>query len=296
MNKKMILSFVLGGLIFSCITVYAAYKYQAGEVGYTPSNENFDVDNVESAINELYKSVPGPTKTVVPGSTHKGIVYLDPTNIKKFCYEGNSVSTTETKQGCMKWYIYDDSGDEYTMILDHNTTARVKWNDDNINYAVTDDRANVKAVLANLVTTSKWKVTPRLITAEEVNTITGKTGFNSASTNSGYYLDTLTQNKGTFTNKFRSRYDWLYNNLNKCKSDSTDYGCSIEDGETYEGYGTGGSGQTFAYWTSTTFGTAGSGSNMWYVHHHGYLGFYGNVNYDDKGIRPVITISKSIIK
>ena len=60
----------------------------------------------------------GPTK-VDPTSTdtHKGIVYLDPTNLSNTCNASNSVSTTETKTGCTKWYIYDDEGDTYKMIL-----------------------------------------------------------------------------------------------------------------------------------------------------------------------------------
>ena len=52
--KKEIIIFILGGIFFSCITAYAAYKYNASEIGYEPENENFDVENVEEAINYLY--------------------------------------------------------------------------------------------------------------------------------------------------------------------------------------------------------------------------------------------------
>ena len=234
----------------------------------------------------------GPTKEEANStSTHKGIVYLDPTDLNKTCNAENSVSTTETKTGCMKWYIFNDDGNNYTMILDHNTTARIKWNDDNKN--VSYESSNLKAVVDDLVTTSGWEVTPRLITADEVNTITGKTGFD-ASTSSYYYLDTLTQAKADFTSS-RSKYDWLYNNLNKCKTDSTDYGCTIEDGNTYSGYGTASEGQTWAYWTSTPVRTAGSGSYVWGVNRNGRLNS-SNADNTNFGVRPVITISKSIIK
>ena len=61
MKKDKILYFVLGLLVASTV-VYAAYKYNANEVGYTPNNENFEVDNVESAIDELYnKCIFGPS-------------------------------------------------------------------------------------------------------------------------------------------------------------------------------------------------------------------------------------------
>ena len=233
----------------------------------------------------------GPTKIEASeADTHRGIVYLDPTNLSNVCNAENSISTTETKTGCMKWYIFNDDGDNYTMILDHNTTARIKWNDDNKN--VSYESSNLKAVVDDLVTTSGWEVTPRLITAEEINTITGKTGFD-ASTSSWYYLDTLTQTKADFTSS-RSKYDWLYNNLALCKTDNIDYGCSIEDGNTYSGYGTASEGQTWAYWTSTPVGTAGSGSNVWHVDRFGYL-YNHNAFNTNSGVRPVITISKSII-
>ena len=248
-------------------------------------------------------NVVAPTKLtfVAPqtGATHKGIVYLDPTDLTKVCTEEDADANvnefgtpTEIKTGCMKWYIFNDTGDNYTMILDHNTTARIKWNDSNSNVAY--ESSNLKSVVDNLVTTSGWEVTPRLITADEVNTITGKTGFNVSSTASYYYLDTLTQTKATFSESVRSSYDWLYNNLNKCKTGSPDQGCTIEDGNTYSGYGTAGEGQTWGYWTSTPVGTAGSGSNVWLVARTGRLN-HNDANGTNYGVRPVISVSKSQI-
>ena len=240
--------------------------------------------------------VNGATKVdAQAGETHKGIVYLDPTDLSKYCDESNSVSTTETKTGCMKWYIFNDSGDNYTMILDHNTTARIKWNDSNRNVAY--EQSNLKAVVDDLVTTSKWVVTPRLITADEVNTIVGGVStWNVNDSNTWFYFEgtgTKNQTTPTYDSSNRSSYDWLYNNLNKCKTDSTDYGCTIEDSNTYSGYGTAGEGQTLAYWTSTPVGTAGSGSRVWRVNRFGSL-LFDIANSTSNGVRPVISVSKSI--
>ena len=223
--------------------------------------------------------------------THRGIVYLDPTNLSNVCNAENSVSTTETKTGCMKWYIFNDDGNNYTMILDHNTTARIRWNDDNKN--VSYEESNLYSAVQDLKTTSSWIVEPRLITAAEINTITGKTDFDSTSSNSWYYLDTVTQTKEIFTETKRSKYDWLYNNLTLCKTDNIDYGCSIEDKNIYTGYGTAGEGNTYAYWIATIVGDT-NGTNVWRVTRAGSLGDY-NSNNPNHGIRPVITISKSII-
>ena len=230
------------------------------------------------------------------GETHKGIVYLDPTNLSAECNASNSVSTTEVKTGCMKWYIFNDSGDNYTMILDHNTTARIKWNDDNSNVAY--ESSNLKAVVDDLVTTSKWVVTPRLITASELSTIVGGVStWDVNDYNTWFYFEgtgTNKQTKPTYDSSNRSSYDWLYNNLNKCKTDSTDHGCTIEDNNTYSGYGTAGEGQAWGYWTSTPVGTAGSGSYVWYVDRLGHLD-YRSANNAHRGVRPVITIPKNII-
>ena len=85
----------------------------------------------------------GPTKEEASETdTHKGIIYLDPTNLSNICNKEKAESNlnengtpTEVKTGCMKWYIYSEDDSSYTMILDHNTTARIKWNDDNKNVA-----------------------------------------------------------------------------------------------------------------------------------------------------------------
>ena len=55
MKKTFIL--ILGIIIGTSITAYAAYKYNANEIGYTPGNENWKVENVDTAIKELYKRV-----------------------------------------------------------------------------------------------------------------------------------------------------------------------------------------------------------------------------------------------
>ena len=262
---------------------------------------NCNGETIKNGEIEEKPSLLGPTKEEATSTdTHKGIIYLDPTNLSKTCTKELAESNlnekgtpTEVKTGCMKWYIVNDTGDTYKLLLDHNTTARIKWNDSGKNVAY--EESNLYSVVQDLKTTSGWVVDPRLITTEEINNITGKTGFDSSDRNTWYFLDTLTQTQGTFTESKRSKYDWLYNNLNRCKTDTTDYGCTIEDNNTYTGYGTAGIGNVFGYWTQTTIGIAGSGSSVWSILRDSPLSNYGSANYDFNGIRPVITINKSII-
>ena len=53
-SKSNIFSFLLGAVIFSGITSVFAYTLIASDVGYTPTESTFDVDNVSDAIDQLY--------------------------------------------------------------------------------------------------------------------------------------------------------------------------------------------------------------------------------------------------
>ena len=53
-NLKVFVAVVISGIVFGGIGVYAANTYLAHDISYTPSNENFDANNVEDALNELY--------------------------------------------------------------------------------------------------------------------------------------------------------------------------------------------------------------------------------------------------
>ena len=201
-------------------------------------------------------------------ATHKGIVYLDPTDLTKVCNESNSSIGSGTS-GCMKWYIYDDSGSNYTMILDHNTTPNIKYNASKNN---NEPDSNLTKALTDL----NWKVTPRLISANEIAAITGNTTFDAATTsyNDLFYFDSNTSTM-TATGKGTSRYYWLYDYTFACE----DYGCRIQN-----------STETYGYWTSDkTIDFAGC---IWLVNLPGNLNnsYVDNASY---GVRPVITVPKS---
>ena len=205
------------------------------------------------------------------------VIYYNPVS-EEICSESEAVSTTGTKTGCMKWYVFNDSESATTinMILDHNTTAEIVWNDKSVNVAYSE--SNIVPEINKLVTESNWKSVPRLITAEEVNLITGKTDWKQDGT--WYCLESKKHdveavpwcnNTGT--------YGWLYD-YTYCKEDSYDWKCSNNDTATY------------GYWVSTTHGTAGSGSTVWLVSRRGVLNRY-IASIHDYGVRPVITISKA---
>ena len=246
------------------------YSFVIGKYVVTKGSETVKGDEPAKTDEEVTKT--GPTQELGKESdTYKAIVYLDPTDLTKYCDASNSVSTTGTKEGCMKWYAYGDDGTNYTIILDHNTTANVAWNS-------TGRNSEMKEVTTALTTdTSTWdsSLNARLITANEVAKITGNTGFDaSKSGQKDFYLDSNNQ-KQTATSKGASKYAWLFDYTKEC----TNYGCNIADSSTY------------GYWTSSDYK---DGPYAWIVYRYGNLD-RGWVGFTDYGVRPVITVSKSIV-
>ena len=56
-NIKIIIpTIIICAVVFTSIGVYATYRYQAKDVGFVPTNENWDVESVEGALNDLYSN------------------------------------------------------------------------------------------------------------------------------------------------------------------------------------------------------------------------------------------------
>ena len=69
--KKYIIGFLVGAIVFGSIGVTATVLYNSSEIGFTPSDSSWNVNNVEDAINSLYNTPKGNTITVsvdTPGS------------------------------------------------------------------------------------------------------------------------------------------------------------------------------------------------------------------------------------
>ena len=203
-------------------------------------------------------------------------VYYNPETNSK-CNENEAVSKTGTKTGCMKWYTFNDTENSSTanMILDHDTTARrVLYNKTNEN----KEQKEVAEQLTSDVSTWNNNLKSRLITAEEVAQITGNASFNgtTSTSDSWFYLDSNNQTQ-TAKSKGASKYAWLFDYTNEC----TSYGCNIADSSTY------------GYWTSNV--VAGGSSYAWSVFRSDRLNS-GSVDCTDRGVRPVITVSKDIIQ
>ena len=249
--------------------------------GSTPDNGTIKIESKTVKSYDIgidgYVVSNGKVKKVSTTKSFKNgtAVYYNPETRKK-CSESESKSTTVTKSGCMKWYVFNDKEGNATVnvILDHNTTAGVVWNS-------TGNNSEMKEVADALKTDTKdWKNTARLITANEIAKITGNTGFDASKENQPWFcLDTNQPDDTNYCAKAQgtSKYAWLFDYTYDC----TNYGCNKSDSSTY------------GYWTSSP--DKGNSTFAWIVNNYGPLRS-GLVTYTDFGIRPVITISKSNIE
>ena len=200
-NKlKIITAFIIGVLI-SEITVYGAGKLYSNEVEIDKNNgklSNVSGTKLQDALDYLYAKAStvgnvSVTANFVSGSgdtTYLAVVYLNPKNLSEKCYKSNSVSKTGTKEGCMKWYIFAEDTNNYTAILDHNTTDMVSFSSTSVSPTTMVSELNTKLV-ADI---AGWDsgLSPRLITADEVAKIVGADillGFSSSTSQEWFYFD-----------------------------------------------------------------------------------------------------------
>ena len=232
------------------------YSFVIGKYVVTKGSETVKGDEPAKSDEEV-------TKTYPVYSNGTAIYYNPETNTK--CNESDAVSTTGTKTGCMKWYTFNDEGKNAStmnMILDHNTTAKVtSWNASKTQ--ITTD-------------TTSWdsSLKARLVTAEEIAKITGNTNWTSAS--EWFCLEkTSSTANGCYNPTKISKYSWIYDYTNEC----VNYGCSKADSSNS------------GYWTSTIYNSNAS----WGINSNGVL-YYNGAEEIERGVRPVITISKDIIQ
>ena len=217
---------------------------------------------------KITDNIVATAKWVTPFANGTVIYYNPETNTK--CTASQAVSTTGTKTGCMKWYIFNDEGnDTVNLLLDHSTTAAVIL-------LSPDTRANglieVKKQLKSDTSTWNKSINPRLIEANEIVTITEYPIWD----NNFYYFHTnsQTQYKGAAgTNK----YAWLFDNTREC----TTYGCNVADSSTY------------GYWTNTV--NPNDPISAWNVYQRGTLRDSYVESFVYSGVRPVVSVNRSII-
>ena len=152
--KNPIFTFILGAIIFSGIISVAAYNIFANDIGYTPKDKTWKVDNVKDAIDELYTR-----------SNLTEMVWINP-NLNATLFEPTTINADLSKYDSIivlgKYSSYYGTDTGYVRI-DKNTTGvlqisksvdnvvsqrRITVNNDNIvienGYASDDSSSNYK--------------------------------------------------------------------------------------------------------------------------------------------------------
>ena len=239
---------------------------------YIPQYGTIDKSNVYSSSGVKQKGV-------------KGVVYLDPINLSSTCDATNAIVGSGTN-GCMKWYIYDDDGASYKMILDHNTAEYIeKWDPNTTgttwqNSAVEYENSAPYVSVQSLGWNNSLNVS--ILSTDELNKITGKTGYDArvGSTSEQahlvweYYLDSLSSSMSSVASQGASAYAWLFDYTNGC----TSYGCNVESTNT----------RNLGYWLQTSPIYPGMAYTIFRK---------GNIHEDSVianyiGVRPVIEVPK----
>ena len=270
--------------------VVTGYTLDISGYTVTKSGDSISITKITSVVFNGTYVVGGQNDTYI------GIAYLDPTDLSRTCtaqlaaqnVDRTTHMPTEIKSGCMKFYVYADDGDNYTMILDHNTTAIAGFNG--------DDSSVILGALTN--DTEGWEGNPRLISADEIAHIVGAdrsdtlqwdsslpSGTNVGTQISWFYLDGSGNSYDGWeqhaSNTSPSSYHWLYDYTGGCNE--YNYGCIIEDSNTYGEYDS----TIESYFTDTVDSAYGY---SWLVIYVGMLTVGDNAG----GIRPVITLPKNL--
>ena len=240
------------------------------------SSQVYKEQTCKSGFNGKYIK---PTET----DTHKGIVYLDPTNLANECNENNYDSTPETKTGCMKFYIFDENEDgTVDMILDHNTSLGISWTLYKDNGNLTAYYGPREGLYQLYEDTNNWDAIADL--TESSNYVPSSMHLNHAPYEIQYtshLTNTFEQVAGAHKARFISAEEiaWLFDNLYNCLVN----GCNEESNISTGNY---------EYWTGSS--SAYNSKYAWVVDNYGDFKT-DMVRSTSGGIRPVITVSKSVL-
>jgi len=248
------------------------------------------------------------TKTYAIGDP----VYFNPVQNQLCSDYTEANSATGVKTGCMRFYIYKEDTSNYGLILDHNTTALTAWineEDYGCGEIGSDCAENDKGPITLMnqltedTTNQGWKVSASVPTIEDImgllpwyQNLTDKTNFTEAyfeyaKTSVNTVMSTIQANASNYANTLE-----MYKAMtNMIKTDYNDiYLPDFLHQDLYGNCDTDGNCTTNGYWTSSP--VAGIADCAWYVHFGGFPLYLDVYDAGDYGLRPVISLSKSMLR
>lgn len=124
-NFKIIIAIVITAIICVSTTVYASYNYFAKDIGFTPKNENWQVDNLEDAINDLYEFNQQEKENCIKGSYVKSAnnqIVID------FGFKPSTFFINASNENGQITIMYDSSINTNVKIIKHYKGTVENWN------------------------------------------------------------------------------------------------------------------------------------------------------------------------
>ena len=284
--------------------IYGEKIYENGEIVY------FDVLSGKQCSEKEYNDSYGDV-TVINEKLEKSTIQDYQNSNTGY----NGTNPKDKQNSCLKFYAFnDDGGQTVNILLDHNTTLMIAWNNtdrDSENYSTNVNGPN--EVLTQLKKdTDSWKGTEtptnytmdqrgqgsnayytidysgykaRLITANEIAKITGNTSWDEITATTFYHFDSNTNVKSdtcTVGNTSGCKYGWLYDRTNTL---CTGYGC-LNNSDIDSPFG-----GLRGYWTASS--RADDSRSAWEVYCSGLANYYAVEKSYNFGVRPVIEVLKS---
>ncbi len=303
---KTITIIILIVMVISISGVYAATIISSINVEYNNENSKLVADNVQDAIDEVYKKASESKAPQPKNENIKAMYYYDENKESKdFCVTGdektckvNTCYLNNTEGSCspgtiveymvneqdkIRFHVVHDDGSTLTLQSQKNTLNSVKWYD-----GENSDQGTVTALTILENTTSNWMNVNTLdYSISDDTSSLGYSGcdyeFGINCNNVQYKLENKTGKSRMITvqetstvgcnNHHKSCPIWMYNYLNS----STNYG-----GTKNEDSATG-------YWTLNVLNS--STNHILIAHQNGNIGYVvKNMEY---GARAVVEITKS---
>lgn len=228
--------------------------------------------NRKLILEQLKKSIMGYTYKKYENGT---IVYFNPITGLKCSIDdynenvddlGVSIgSNSNTKEGCMKWYIFndDEKSKKVNLLLDHNIVSSLSYeSNDNINEKLLESTEIWNENISGI----------ELLSVNDIKKITNNINFDISNILNKYYFET---NTSEVPSEYKN-YGWLYDRTgNNCK----DTGCKNNSNDDITGY-----------LTSDTLD-----NKVWVVNKDGSL-MTTDFTTDTYGLRPAISIEKNLIR
>ena len=285
-SLKFKIIFIVLGVIILCSGTAFAFSILAPDVGFTPKDSEWDVDNVKTAIDDLYDKVNSVA-------------------FKKFCtYVSNTYSKNKndrlsvgTKYECdpgdgvnRYFYILSVNNDNtldllMDFTLERGTSYKTMNFHNAMNYFTNSSIAEghgvaIKNSWVNVLNVDLPKAQAILDVLKPGTYITNMTVSNWFCFKSGKQDYGSSQNYCATTSS-TYEFSWLFNNTRACVS----YGCESN----------GGSDTAYSYWTRDMTKDS-EPTHAWIVANIGaYFGTPITIT-TDEGVRPVITVFKSNLR